>query len=159
MVCSHCFLFQCNSHLISIPGHEYQIFPQPEHPNIDMYSHFLYWLKFLQNYIYHRALGDDDYIFPAIGSNGVAHIGNPVPHNTIQKWLDDFIGACEINVGHGRLTTHCFHHGGAQYHFMYAPFGKQWSLAVIRWWGGWAEGEHVCVISYFTNDSEYSEYI
>ena len=28
---------------------------------------------------------------------------------------------------------------------MYAPVGKQWSLATIRWWGRWAEGEHVCL--------------
>ncbi|KAF8575388.1 hypothetical protein K439DRAFT_1623622 [Ramaria rubella] len=33
--------------------------------------------------------------------------------------------------------------GGAQYRFMYAPVGKRWSLATIRWWGGWAEGEHL----------------
>ena len=26
---------------------------------------------------------------------------------------------------------------------MHTPVGKRWSLATIRWWGGWAEGEHV----------------
>ncbi|KAJ7585795.1 hypothetical protein C8J56DRAFT_892474 [Mycena floridula] len=25
---------------------------------------------------------------------------------------------------------------------MFAPVGKRWSLAVIRWWGGWSVGEH-----------------
>jgi hypothetical protein len=45
--------------------------------------------------------------------------------------------------GAGTFTTHCFRRGGAQYRFMYAPIGEHWSLARIRWWGGWAEGEHV----------------
>ncbi|KIN97313.1 hypothetical protein M404DRAFT_97832, partial [Pisolithus tinctorius Marx 270] len=25
---------------------------------------------------------------------------------------------------------------------MYAPVGQRWTLARVRWWGGWAEGEH-----------------
>lgn len=111
-----------------------------------MYCHFLYWLKFLEHYIYHRPLEDDDFIFPAIATNGVAQIGRPVPHDTIQKWLDEFIASCGVNIGQGRLTTHCFRRGGAQYRFTYAPYGKKWNLARIRWWGGWAEGEHVCVV-------------
>ncbi|KAF8514460.1 hypothetical protein BU17DRAFT_68392 [Hysterangium stoloniferum] len=125
-----------------IHGHEYHIYEQPENPNIDMHFHFLRWLQFSNQFIYHRPLEADDYIFPAIGSNGIARIETPIPHDTIQKWLDEFVEACEINLGRGRLTTHCFRRGGAQYRFMYAHFGKRWSLAIIRWWGGWAEGEH-----------------
>ncbi|KAF8523168.1 hypothetical protein BU17DRAFT_64060 [Hysterangium stoloniferum] len=97
----------------------------PENPNIDMHFHFLRWLQFSNQFIYHHPLEADDYIFPAIGSNGIAQIKTPIPHDTIQKWLDEFVEAC-----------------GVQYHFMYAHFGKGWSLAIIRWWGGWAEGEH-----------------
>lgn len=26
---------------------------------------------------------------------------------------------------------------------MYAPVGERWTLARIRWWGGWADGESV----------------
>jgi hypothetical protein len=26
---------------------------------------------------------------------------------------------------------------------MFAPVGQRWTLACIRWWGGWAKGEHV----------------
>jgi len=26
---------------------------------------------------------------------------------------------------------------------MFAPVGKRWTLQQVRWWGGWAEGEHV----------------
>ena len=28
---------------------------------------------------------------------------------------------------------------------MYAPVGERWSLAVVHWWGGWAEGENVSI--------------
>ncbi|KAF8516972.1 hypothetical protein BU17DRAFT_67252 [Hysterangium stoloniferum] len=76
-----------------IHGHEYQIYEQPENLNIDMYFHFLRWLKFSEQFIYHRPLEMDDYIFPAIGSNGIAQIETPIPHETIQKWLDEFVGA------------------------------------------------------------------
>ncbi|KAF8509080.1 hypothetical protein BU17DRAFT_70598 [Hysterangium stoloniferum] len=129
-----------------IHRHEYHIYEQPENPNIDMHFHFLRWFQFSNQFIYHCLLEVDDYIFPAIGSNGIARIETPIPHDTIQKWLDKFFEACEINLGRGRLTTHCFRRGGAQYCFMYAHFGKRWSLAIIRWWGGWAEGEHATQI-------------
>ncbi|KAF8520959.1 hypothetical protein BU17DRAFT_46168, partial [Hysterangium stoloniferum] len=105
-------------------GHKYHIYEQPENPNIDMHFHFLQWLQFSNQFIYHRPLEVDDYIFPAIGSNGIAQIETPIPHDTIQKWLDEFVEACEINLGQGQLTTHCFRQGGAQYCFMYAHFGK-----------------------------------
>ncbi|KAF8527497.1 hypothetical protein BU17DRAFT_81680 [Hysterangium stoloniferum] len=111
------------------------------------YAHFKVSLLDRKNWAHHQTRDEiihevDNYNFPAIGSNRIARIETPIPHDTIQKWLDEFVGACEINLGQGRLTTHCFRRGGAQYRFMYAHFGKRWSLAVIQWWGGWAEGEH-----------------
>jgi hypothetical protein len=30
---------------------------------------------------------------------------------------------------------------------MFAPLGKRWSLSIVRWWGGWATGEHVGKLS------------
>ncbi|KIJ24146.1 hypothetical protein M422DRAFT_82982, partial [Sphaerobolus stellatus SS14] len=82
----------------------------------------------------------DDYIFPAIAANGVAKPGSPIPHNTIQKWLNEFPRS---RLAKPCLTTHCFCRGGAQYRFMEAPIRKHWSVAVVKWWGGWAQGEHV----------------
>ncbi|KAF6742593.1 hypothetical protein DFP72DRAFT_830331, partial [Ephemerocybe angulata] len=29
-------------------------------------------------------------------------------------------------------TTHCYHHGGAQYRFMFAPIGECWTVAHIH---------------------------
>ncbi|KAF8233405.1 hypothetical protein L208DRAFT_1048733, partial [Tricholoma matsutake] len=36
---------------------------------------------------------------------------------------------------------------------MYAPIGKRWSLCKIRWWGGWAVGEHVDTLMRYLIDS------
>ncbi|KAF8517308.1 hypothetical protein JB92DRAFT_3305157 [Gautieria morchelliformis] len=38
---------------------------------------------------------------------------------------------------------------------MYAPVGKHWSLATIRWWGGWAEGEHHEMLIWYLLDELY----
>ncbi|KAF8815376.1 hypothetical protein BYT27DRAFT_7225429 [Phlegmacium glaucopus] len=43
--------------------------------------------------------------------------------------------------------------GGAQYRFMFAPIGMWWSLSQIRWWGGWAIGEHVDTLIKYLVDS------
>jgi hypothetical protein len=64
-----------------------------------------------------------------------------VTHETIQKYLTEFSKGAGLKA---KYTTHCFHHGGSQYQFMYALLGKQWLLVVIRWWGGWSESELVC---------------
>ncbi|KAJ8593535.1 Bromodomain-containing protein [Rhizopogon salebrosus TDB-379] len=63
-----------------------------------------------------------DFIFPAMSANGIVHSA----------------GAGIL----GNFSTHCFHRGGAQYWFMFAPVGQRWTLAKVRWWGGWAEGWH-----------------
>jgi hypothetical protein len=55
--------------------------------------------------------------------------------------------ASAAGIPHADLfTTHCFRRGGAQYRFMFAPVGRRWTLARIRWWGGWALGEKVRTI-------------
>lgn len=59
-----------------------------------------------------------------------------------QKMITKFAEAAGIPNA-GNFTTHCFRRGGAQYRFMFAPIGKRWTLAKIRWWGGWADGEKV----------------
>lgn len=125
-------------------GHTYEIYPQRDIPAADVDFHMRNWLSFLQIHVYGRSLESTDFIFPAIGSNGIAHIGTAMSHDVIQGWINEFSAGAGIDTK-VRLTTHCFRRGGAQYRFMYAPYGKRWTLATIRWWGGWAEGEHVCI--------------
>jgi len=62
-------------------------------------------------------------------------------YESLQALLARFCTGAGIQT---RYTTHSFQRGGAQYRFMFAPIGTRWSLNMIRWWGGWAVGEHVC---------------
>ena len=106
---------------------------------MDMHSHLLRWKTFLETVI-GRNLAPEDYLFPHIGVNGVIRTDRQMSYDSLQATLTDF---CERSETQKRYTTHSFRRGGAQYRFMYAPIGQRWSLNRIRWWGGWAVGEHV----------------
>lgn len=107
---------------------------------MDMYTHLQRWLGFLQIRL-GRDLEPNDFIFPYFGPNGVPHAKREMTHEMIQNYLTEFAKAAGLTK---LYTTHSFRRGGAQYRFMWAPIGKRWSLSIIRWWGGWAIGEHVC---------------
>ncbi|KAF8428473.1 hypothetical protein L210DRAFT_3369462, partial [Boletus edulis BED1] len=85
-------------------------------------------------------LDPDDCIFPSMGANSVLQPRDQLSHNTIQMWINEATAGAGI---HGSFSTHCFRCGGAQYCFMFAPIGECWTLARVRWWGGWAENEQV----------------
>ncbi|KAL4071195.1 hypothetical protein V8B97DRAFT_2104394 [Scleroderma yunnanense] len=97
------------------------------------------WQKKVEHVQLGRAMVDGDYIFPAIGANGVLKPCKPLSQDAIQKWISEATMGTGIE---GTFTTHCFRRGGAQYWFMYAPVGQRWPLSTVRWWGGWADGEH-----------------
>ena len=125
------------------PGHTYNIYPQPNNPAINLYTHMWNWKEFYETRLLGRKLKPDDYIFPSLGVNGlVAHPHIPVSSDIVQKRINEWAAAAGI-TGAGHFTTHCFCRGGAQYRFMFAPMGQRWTLAQICWWGGWAIGEHV----------------
>jgi hypothetical protein len=120
-------------------GNTYEIYEQPKLPEIDMHHHLLTWVAFLERCL-GRKLELDDYIFPYMGVNSVLYPKKEMTHDIIQALLTAF-AECAGLPGH--YTTHCLCRGGAQYRFMFAPLGQRWSLSIIRWWGGWAIGEHV----------------
>ena len=117
----------------------YSIYKQPTQ-EMDMYSHLLQWKTFFETVI-RRKLAPEDYLFPHISVNGVIRTDRQMSYDSLLAMLTDF---CERSGTQKRYTTHSFRRGGAQYRFMYAPIGQRWSLNRIRWWGGWAVGEHVC---------------
>ncbi|KAG2366418.1 hypothetical protein BDR07DRAFT_1198524, partial [Suillus spraguei] len=84
----------------------------------------------------------NDFLFSAMSANGIVHPGQPISHDTVQKWINESTTSTGICAS-GNLSTQCFRQGGAQYWFMFAPVGQQWMLAKVHWWGGWADGEHV----------------
>jgi len=103
-----------------------------------------FWVLFWMNWVEHahlgRAMGEDEFLFPAVAASGVLQAGVPLSHDTVQKSLDAAVKGADIK---GSYSTHCFRRGGAQYRFMCAPLGERWSLRCVRFWGGWAEGEQV----------------
>ena len=121
-------------------GHQHGIYSQLTTPEIDMFNHFNKWISFMETHLLGRKLEPEDYIFPQISSNGTVQ-PKGIGHDFVQKWIKEFAEAARLK---GNYSTHCFRRGGAQYRFMQAPFGSRWSLAIIWWWGGWAEGERVC---------------
>ncbi|KAF8516847.1 hypothetical protein BU17DRAFT_67293 [Hysterangium stoloniferum] len=138
-----------------LESHKYEIHPQPEMPSVDMHFHMNIWMNFLKAFVYGRELEPNDFIFPSVTSTGTVQPEVPISHNTIQKWLDEFAEGANIELGTTRLMTHCFRRGGAQYRFMYAPISKRWSLTTIRWWGGWAQGEHINTLIRYLLDELY----
>jgi integrase len=106
-----------------------------------MYTHLPKWISFLEYRLGHK-LAPDDFVFPYFSANGIPQPKRPMTHDMVQAILVEFAEAAGLTKNY---TTHCFRRGGAQYRFMFAPIGKRWSLSIIRWWGGWAIGEHVSV--------------
>lgn len=127
----------------AMTGNTYKIYRQ-EIKAMDMFTHLLAWVKCLQ-WLLRRELRKTDYLFPYIGPNGIPHIGQPMDHNKVQELTNKFTGRAGLKK---HYSTHCFRRGGAQYRFMYTPVSQQWSLTMVRWWGGWAVGENVHMHSY-----------
>lgn len=121
-------------------GYRYEVYDQTLTPEIDGRSHLNIWKDFLENVLLRRKLLPEEHIFPCLSSNGTVYTDEAMDQTAVQRLIDEFSQKAEVNR---HYTTHSFRRGGAQYRFMYAPLGERWSLSVVRWWGGWADGEHV----------------
>uniref|UniRef100_A0A8H7XPI1 Tyr recombinase domain-containing protein n=1 Tax=Psilocybe cubensis TaxID=181762 RepID=A0A8H7XPI1_PSICU len=139
-----------------LSGHTYMVYSQPRTPKIDMHRHLLDWLEFYETVLLGRPLLPDDFLFPMIGISGTSVQPDCAMTSDIaQKKINQM--AMDANI-HGAqyFTTHCFRRGGAQYRFMFAPLGERWTLARIRWWGGWATGEHRDTLIRYLLDELYT---
>ncbi|KAF5320608.1 hypothetical protein D9611_013750 [Ephemerocybe angulata] len=126
---------------LGLEGHFYNIYEQPHTPAIDLYHHMNQWKEFYETHVLRRPLQDEDYMFPTINFTTLnANADTPITRQAVQKMISEFATAAGLSKA-DKYTTHCFRRGGAQYRFMFAPLGKRWTMARIRWWGGWAEGE------------------
>ncbi|EDR06825.1 uncharacterized protein LACBIDRAFT_299726 [Laccaria bicolor S238N-H82] len=130
-------------------GNIYDIYHQDVHA-IDMSTHLPKWRAYLQKLQPNHKVEGNDYIFPYIAPNGLIHPKRDMSYDMLQGLLTKFAAAAGLKK---HYTTHCFRRGGAQYRFMYAPIGMRWPLSWIRWWGGWAIGEHVDTLMKYLMDS------
>lgn len=128
--------------ILALTDNIYKIFPQPDLPEVDMDNHMQNWITFCEEELNHT-FKPTDYIFPLLSPNGKLDWSSPMSHDYFQKLIDQFATKANILDGNISLTIHCFRRGGAQYRFQYAPIGQRWTLAMIRWWGSWSEGEPV----------------
>jgi hypothetical protein len=118
---------------MTLPANNCKIYPRPDVPACDSFFWTMIWIKWLKSFHYGCTLLPNDFLFPAMSANGVVHPGQPISHDTVQKWINESTigaGIC------GNFSTHCFCQGGAQYWFMFAPVGQRWTLAKVHWWGG-----------------------
>ncbi|KAJ7620669.1 hypothetical protein B0H17DRAFT_1164583 [Mycena rosella] len=132
-----------------LKSNHYDIYEQKDTPEICMFTHVMAWRKVYRQRL-DREFEPDDYIFPYIAPNGVIHPKKPMSHDLVQDYINEFAAGASINK---IFTTHCLRRGGSQYRFMFAAIGKRWSLSIIRWWGGWAEGEQVDTLMRYLLDS------
>jgi hypothetical protein len=109
---------------------------------MDMFTHLSAWVRRLKAMLGgHWDDEEKDHIFLNIGLNGVPQPHSQISMKKIQGLINEFASGAGVRKD---FTTHSFRRGGAQYRFMHAPLGRRWSLSIVRWWGGWAEGENVC---------------
>lgn len=106
----------------------------------DSFFWLLIWMRWLEYAHLGHPMADGDFVFPAVGANGVVQPGEPMSQDNVQKYISEATTGSGIE---GSFSTHCFRQGGAQYRFIHARGTDKWDLDVVRWWGGWAEGEHV----------------
>ncbi|KAG6834956.1 hypothetical protein H0H93_006101, partial [Arthromyces matolae] len=126
----------------------YEIYSQ-NITEIDMQSHLLRWIRVLENLL-GRPLEPADQIFPHISVNGTIYARQEMSYDSFSKLLSKFSSGAQLD---GPYTTHSYRRGGAQYRFVFAPYGTRWSLNKVRWWGGWAEGENVDTLMKYLFDS------
>ncbi|KAF5342430.1 hypothetical protein D9611_001776 [Ephemerocybe angulata] len=130
-----------DSEELGLEGHVYNIYRQPTKPAIDLFHHLVQWKEFYEHHLLRRPLQDDDFIFPTVNfANLTAHPDTEVKRQAVDKLIKEMAGAAGLHKPES-YTTHCFRRGGAQYRFMFASIGERWTLARIRWWGGWAANE------------------
>ncbi|KAL4080423.1 hypothetical protein J3A83DRAFT_4084090 [Scleroderma citrinum] len=73
-------------------------------------------------------MSDIDFIFPAMGANGIVQPSKQLSQDSVQKWISEATTGSSIQ---GSFLTYCFHQGGAQHWFMHAPTGQQWMLGKV----------------------------
>ncbi|KAF5365299.1 hypothetical protein D9758_005473 [Tetrapyrgos nigripes] len=139
---------QVNGHLFRIPD-------QPQTPAIDLKQRLTAWKDHLEMHLLKRPLESEDYLFPSIASNRKSQrveFTIPVSPETTKKMVNQYAESVGL-PGAGKYTTHCFRRGGAQYRFMYAPPGQRWTLAMVKWWGGWSPNErHNTLVRYLLDE-------
>ncbi|KAI6152542.1 hypothetical protein BKA82DRAFT_4012993 [Pisolithus tinctorius] len=114
-----------------IDGNHYKIYPCPDMGKAcDTLLCLVSWMKWVKLVHLGQLMTEEGFLFPMIGTNGMLQPGEPLSHDTIQKWIDKW-SAVPLHV----------HASGAA---MDPCMGS-----IV---GGWAEGKHHDTLMHYLLD-------
>ena len=73
-------------------------------------------------------MAGEEFVFPAVGANGVVQPSEPLTQDNVQKMLSEATAGSGIE---GKYSMHCFRRGGAQHWFIRTPDGEKWNMDVV----------------------------
>lgn len=123
----------------------YKLFDLPEEPAAHVRAPLWRWI----NYVRDRSFGDlatlpHTLVFPQFDGAGAPQYQTLWTDKVFRKALKTVIdgsGIMQTRWGPGTFKSHSLRRGCAQHRAMHVLPHKRWSLAQIRWWGGWAHSE------------------
>ncbi|KAG0703097.1 hypothetical protein DFH29DRAFT_998725 [Suillus ampliporus] len=65
----------------ALDGHEYEIYPQQQTPEICMFTHLQAWVNFLEEVLLWRPLEPDEFIFARVGTNSVVYASDELSYD------------------------------------------------------------------------------
>ncbi|KIN93710.1 hypothetical protein M404DRAFT_35818 [Pisolithus tinctorius Marx 270] len=69
----------------------------------DTFLHLVFWIRWVELVHLDRPMADEDFLFPAIGVNGMLQPGKPLSHDMVQKWINEAVAGSGI-PGKAALT-------------------------------------------------------
>ncbi|KAL4061664.1 hypothetical protein V8B97DRAFT_2027250 [Scleroderma yunnanense] len=79
-------------------GNCYKIYPQLDLTSCDSFFWLVVWVRWVKHVQLGWAMVDGDYIFPAIGANGVLKPCKPLSQDAVQKWISEATMGTGIEV-------------------------------------------------------------
>ncbi|KAG2344994.1 hypothetical protein BDR05DRAFT_998604 [Suillus weaverae] len=71
----------------ALEGHDYEIYPQHQTPEICMFTHLRAWVKFFEEVLLRRPLEPDEFIFARVGANSVVYSSDELSYDSVMKML------------------------------------------------------------------------
>jgi hypothetical protein len=127
------------THQMDADGQLFEVHPQPDLPAADMYTFVNEWIRFCEECL-GKALEPDDFLFPNVARQKLQP-GRRMSRGCFSTLFQKLCRLSGIAGNNATFSLHCFRRGGAQHRFILSD--KKWSLAAVKFWGGWSPNESV----------------
>lgn len=143
-------------------GQSYALYKLHDEECVCAFTHLTTWIMKYKSML-GRDLLPGDPLFPRADEKvSKISFGENMVYQTFMGTINKLISDCGIVPRNaagsvlGMFTSHCFRRGGAQHRFI---TGKaRWPLDVVKWWGGWGNGEDVnTIIRYLLEETHKYE--